>query len=64
MQKIVRIATVADQGNARREDVRRMTPDHRVALLLDMQRRFLEWDRHPMLRVATVRRLGGKSHAP
>ena len=63
IQRIVRIGTVSDQDRFRREDVRRMSPGDRVRLVLRMQRQFLDWDRHSMQRVATVRRIGVPSHA-
>jgi hypothetical protein len=63
MQRVIRIGTVADQDRFRRADIGRMSPSRRVRLVLGMQQQFLDWDRHPMQRVATVRRLGDPSHA-
>lgn len=63
MKKLVRIGTLADQDRFRREDYRRMSPNRRVEILLDMQSRFLNWDKIPMPRIATIRRIAGKPHA-
>lgn len=55
MKKIVRIGKVEDQDKFRREDMRRMTPNERLAMLLDMQCAYLpEW-MEPIQRVATMR---------
>jgi hypothetical protein len=59
MRKIVRIGTVAGHDQHRREDVLRMPPSDRVRLVLEQQCRVYGWNRRPIVRVATVRRLGG-----
>ena len=64
MKKLVRMGSVSDQDRFRREDCRRMSPDRRVRLLLEMQRRFLGWTGSAMPRIATIRRLAGKPYGP
>jgi len=65
MKRRIRIGTVADQDCFRRDDVLRMSPNRRVSLLLDMQRRFLAWDdAPPMPRQATIRCMDDQPHAP
>ena len=58
MQKVVRIASVEDHDRHRREDVRRMTPNQRVALLLAMQRRQWPGWGDQIAPVVAIRRLG------
>ncbi|MBN1865174.1 MAG: hypothetical protein JW808_09765 [Victivallales bacterium] len=58
MEHKVRIGKVADQDGFRREDIRRMSPDERVSMLLLMQGSFYRWAENPGIkRTAAVRRL-------
>jgi len=57
MKKVVRIGKIADQDKFRREDIKNMTPDERVKMLLNMQYHFFKWDQNPKIqRIATVKR--------
>ncbi len=57
MEKIVRIGKIEDQDAFRRQDMRRLTPNQRVAMLLEMQCSYWpEW-RGRIARVATLRQL-------
>ena len=58
MKKTVRISTINDHERHRVDDVRQMSPDERVMLLLNMQRRFYAWnDNNRIKRVAKITRL-------
>ncbi|NOY74279.1 MAG: hypothetical protein GXP32_00615 [Kiritimatiellaeota bacterium] len=58
MKKMVRIGRVEDQDEIRREDIRKMSPNERVASLLELQRRFFNWDSNPRIeRVAAIKRI-------
>ncbi len=61
MKKTVRIGTVADHERFRIEDCRKMTPNERVMIVFDLQRRFFQLDRYPLTRVVSVRYLYGKT---
>lgn len=59
MEKVVRIGSVNDQDEFRREDCRKMTHDERVNAVLTMQSQFLRWDLNPkMKRVGKLVRKG------
>jgi len=60
MEKIVRISTVAQHEEARREDVMKMTPNERVAMLMRLRDDYCGEACCPIAKVATIRRLGGK----
>jgi hypothetical protein len=56
--KIVRIGKIEDQDEFRREDIRKMSPDQRVQMLLDMQAGFLNWTSNPRIeRTARLKRI-------
>jgi len=58
MEKIVRIGKVTDQDAIRRDDIGKMSPDERVSLVLQMQRKYLQWDKNPLIkRVAFIKRM-------
>ena len=58
MEKIVRIGKIEDQDTFRRNDIRNMTPDARVSMLIEMQRKFFDWAGNPGIqRTATVKRM-------
>lgn len=58
MKKVVRIGKIEDQDEFRREDIRNMTPNARVSMLLKMQREFFDWNTNPVIqRTAKVRRI-------
>jgi hypothetical protein len=60
MKKIVRIGKIEDQDKFRREDIRKMSPNARVSMLIKMQRKFFDWDANPDIqRTATVKRMRG-----
>lgn len=47
---------VTDQDAIRRDDIGKMSPDERVSLVLQMQRKYLQWDKNPSLkRVAFIK---------
>ncbi len=57
MKKTVRIGKISDQDEFRRNDIRKMSPNARVIMLLSIQSAFLGWDKNPkFLRVATIKR--------
>lgn len=61
MGKIVRIGKVTDQDAIRRSGIQKLSPDERVSLVLQMQRKYLQWDKNPFIkRVAVVRKLNLK----
>ena len=58
MKKIVRIGKIEDQDKFRRDDIRDMSPNARVSMLIKMQRQFFDWDTNPKIqRIATVIRM-------
>ena len=58
MEKVVRISTTISHEQSRIDDIRKMSPDDRVLLLLKMQRKFYGWDTNNKIkRVATIRRI-------
>ena len=59
MEKIVRVSTVARHEEARRDDIMKMPPSERVALLMRMRDEFFG-DCEPISKVAAVRSVGGK----
>ncbi len=57
MEKIVRIGKISQQDEFRRDDIRKMSPDARVLMLLSMQSASMGWDKNPkFLRMATIKR--------
>lgn len=61
MEKIVRIGKVTDQDAIRRSDIQKLSPDERVSMVLQMQRKYLQWDKNPLIkRVAVIRELNFK----
>mgnify|MGYP006297358725 CR=1 FL=1 len=59
MKKVVRIGKVGDQDAWRREDVKRMSPNERVSMVLEMQDRLLSAKSKPLTTQIRVRRHGG-----
>lgn len=58
MEKIVRIGKVTDQDAIRRDDIKKLSPDERVQMVLQMQRKYLQWDKNPTIkRVAFIRKM-------
>ena len=58
MKKVVRIGKIEDQDKFRRDDIREMSPNARVSMLIKMQRKFFDWDANPDIqRTATVTRM-------
>ncbi|MDD5598417.1 MAG: hypothetical protein PHV82_10765 [Victivallaceae bacterium] len=58
MEKTVRIGKVEDQDNFRRDDIRNMSPDARVNMMLEMQSRFCRWDLNPEIkRIVKVKKV-------
>ena len=58
MKKVVRIGKIEDQDKFRRDDIRKMSPNARVSMLINMQRKFFDWDVNPNIqRTATVTRM-------
>lgn len=61
MKISVRIGKVENQDEFRREDIRKMSPDSRVYMVLKMQRQFFNWNLNPKIeRIATVREIDHK----
>jgi hypothetical protein len=56
MDKTVRITSVGQQDDTRREDVLRMTPTERVEALIRLRDRLYPYT--PLRRVARVRKMG------
>lgn len=56
MDKTVRITTIEQQDDTRREDVLRMTPTERVEALIRLRDRLYPYT--PLERVARVRKMG------
>ena len=58
MEKIVRIGKVTDQDAIRRSDIQKLSPDERVSMVLQMQRKYLQWDKNPSIkRVAVINKM-------
>ncbi len=58
MKKIVRIGKIENQDEFRRDDIRKMSPNNRVDMMLKMQYQFFKWNLNPKIeRIATVRRM-------
>ena len=58
MEKVVRIGKLADQDNHRRDDIRELSPNERVQMILEMQSRYFRWDINPrMERSVKLKRL-------
>jgi len=61
MEKIVRIGKVTDQDAIRRSDIQKLSPDERVSMVLQMQRKYLKWDENPSIkRVAVIKKMNLK----
>jgi hypothetical protein len=61
MEKIVRIGKVTDQDAIRRSDIQELSPDERVSMVLQMQRKYLQWDKNPFIkRVAFINKMKRK----
>ena len=61
MEKIVRIGKVTDQDAVRRSDIQKLSPDERVSMVLQMQRKYLKWDENPSIkRVAVIKKMNLK----
>ena len=56
IKKIVRIGSVRQQDQFRREDMLRMTPAERIGALIELRNRAFPYE--PLKRVVHVRKLG------
>ncbi len=56
IKKTVRIGTVRQQDQFRREDMLRMSPAERVGALVEMRNRAFPYE--PLKRIASIRKLG------
>jgi len=56
IKKVVRIGSVRQQDEFRRQDVLRMSPSERIGALIDLRNRAFPYE--PLKRVSHVRRLG------
>jgi hypothetical protein len=62
MKKTDRIGKVENQDEFRREDIRKMSPDSWVDMVLKMQHQFFNWNLNPKIeRIATIRKINHKS---
>jgi len=58
MEKIVRIGKLEEQDEFRREDVRKMSPNKRVDMVLKMQRKYCQWDVNTKIeRVVSIKKI-------
>ncbi len=58
MKKIVRIGKIENQDEFRRDDIRKMSPNNRVDMMLKMQHQFFKWNLNPKIEIiVTVRRM-------
>ena len=58
MKKIVRIGKIEDQDEFRRDDIRKMSPNARVSMLIEMQRKFFNWAANSNIqRTAKIKRM-------
>ncbi|WDE99163.1 hypothetical protein PQO03_15110 [Lentisphaera profundi] len=57
MEKRIRVGKVEDQDDFRRSDLSQLSGDQRLAMLIQMQSRYLRWDLHSnMERVGRLKR--------
>lgn len=56
IKKTVRIGAMRQQGEFRREDMRRMSPAERIAMLIEWRNQAFPYE--PLKRVASIRKLG------
>lgn len=56
MKKVVRIGTIEQQDDIRRQDMLRMSSSERISALIEMRDRAFPYE--PLKRVACVQRLG------
>ncbi len=57
MEKVVRIGKLNEQDQFRHDDLRKMTPNERVNVLLTIQANYLRWDLNPRIkRVGKLKR--------
>ena len=58
MKKIVRIGKLEDQDDFRRDDIRKMSPDKRVDMVLKMQSKYCQWDENTKIeRVVSIKKI-------
>jgi len=58
MEKIVRIGKMENQDDLRRDDIRKMSPNRRVDMMLKMQHQFFNWAMNPKIeRIATIKKM-------
>ena len=50
MDKIIRIGKIEDQDAIRQGDLAEMSPDMRLASMVNMQSNFLRWDLNPRIK--------------
>jgi len=61
MKKIIRIGKLEDQDDFRRDDIRKMSPNSRVNMVLEMQSQFFNWNLNPKIeRIVTIKRMDDK----
>jgi len=62
MEKVVRIGKVIDQDAIRREDIRNISPNKRVLMVLKMQGEYFQWDKKNVIeRVVSIKRLSKRA---
>jgi len=57
MKTLVRIGKIEDQDRWRRDDMRKLSPDERVDILLQLQENFFAGQDRTLKRIATIRRI-------
>jgi hypothetical protein len=62
MKTIFRIGSVQDQDRWRRDDIQALSPNQRVAMLLEMQNQYFDNADRPLKRVAKIRSNGATTH--
>jgi hypothetical protein len=49
MKKVIKIGSISDQDQFRRDGYLKMTPNQRVSAVLEMQANYLRWDLNPRI---------------
>ena len=62
MERIIRINNIEDQDDIRRAGTAKLTPNERLAAVLELQANTLRWDLNPgIVRTLRLRRLNFKN---
>ena len=62
MNKTIRIGKVEDQDAIRQGDIAKMSPNKRLASMVNMQSNFLRWDLNPKIeRIGNLKRKNFKN---